>query len=324
MGSGTKLASEGLSANMEKIGKFFRKIRMHPNLVDHLTAFIAIAETGSFSAAARRLGRAVSSVSYSLGQLEAYCGFPLLERGPKQSELTPRGRALFAEAKSVVDDARRFKAHAASLERGQETRIRLAVDVLFPSAPLHAALCTFAHTHGRVRLQLFTVSLNSLWDDLRQGAVDLSVALLTAVPFDMEARSFRQVALNPVVASSHPLARYTQPLSMADFQGHRQIYYTGTYGLDVERSGRVFSSDIWTSNDLEHIRLMIRNGLGWCFATDDFFRDEVEAGLVRELACVDAQLHPARTVGAVWPRDRRPGPLGRALVDLISGEIDVA
>ncbi|WP_099867378.1 LysR family transcriptional regulator [Pararhizobium haloflavum] len=294
---------------------------MHPNLVDHLATFVAVAETGGFSAAARQLNRAVSSISYSMSQLEAYCGFPLLERGPRQSELTPRGRALFAEAKSVVEDARRFKSHAASLERGQETRIRIAVDVLFPSMPLHRALQRFAERHERVRLQLFTSSLNSLWDDLRTGGFDLSVALMTAIPLGMEARSFHQVVLNPVAAVTHPLAAKPQPLSVSDFQGHRQIYYIGSHSLDMERTGRLFSSDVWTSNDLEHIRLLIRHGIGWCFSTDGFFREEVATGLVRKLRCVDAQLHPSRTVGAVWPGDRRPGPLGRELIELIADEI---
>src|SRR5262245_39813722 len=64
---------------------------MQPNLDEHLTAFILVAERGTLSAAARELGRAVSSVSYSLAQLEAYCGFPLLERGTKPAELTERG-----------------------------------------------------------------------------------------------------------------------------------------------------------------------------------------------------------------------------------------
>lgn len=297
---------------------------MHPNLVDHLVAFIAVAETGSLSAAARQLNRGVSSVSYSLAQLEAYCAFPLLERGPKRSELTARGRALFAEAKSVVDNARRFRAHAASLESGQETRIRIAVDVLFPSGVLHAALQHFARHHPRVHLQLFTSSLNSLWDDLRAGNVDFSVALLNAVPLDMEARSFQQVTLNPVVAASHPLAARQQPLAIADFRGERQVYYIGSYGIDMERTGRVFSSDVWTSNDLEHIRLMIRHGIGWCFATDTFFRDEIAEGLVRKLRCIDAQLHPARTVGVVWPNDRRPGPLGRALIEMIGEAVSEA
>jgi DNA-binding transcriptional LysR family regulator len=136
---------------------------MQPNLVDHLAAFIAVTETGSFSIAARTLGRAVSSISYSLTQLETQCGFPLLKRGTRRSELTERGRALFNEAKAVVERARRFTSHAASLEQGAETRIRIAVDVVFPHAALHRALKAFISAHERVELQIFNSSLNNLW-----------------------------------------------------------------------------------------------------------------------------------------------------------------
>ena len=303
---------------MKRIEEFVRKFRMHPNLVDHLTAFVAVVETGSFSGAARFLNRAVSSISYSLTQLESYCGFPLLERGRKTSELTERGRALFADAKTIVERARRFTTHAASLEKGQETRIRIAVDVLFPSSALCKALKSFADVHQRVRIQLFTSSLNSLWDDLRNGVVDFSLALLPAIPLDMEGRSFHQISLSPVAAINHPLAQKKQPLLMADFQRERQIYYVGSPSIDMERSGRIFSSDVWTCNDLEHIRLLIRNALGWCFATDEFFREEIEAGSMRKLVSLDAQLNPTRAVGAVWPVDRTPGPLGRELIAMIA------
>ncbi|TKT82535.1 LysR family transcriptional regulator [Aquamicrobium sp. LC103] len=291
---------------------------MHPNLVDHLSAFILVADRGSFSAAARELGRAVSSVSYSLAQLEAHCGFPLLERGARRAELTERGRALYAEARAVVERARRFSSHASTLEKGEETRIRIAVDVLFPIAALHEALKEFTREHERARLQFFTSSLNTLWDDLRDGHVDFALALLAALPIGMEGRSFRQVSLSPAVASSHRFARQPGPLTMSDFEGERQIYYVGSHAVDMERSGRTFSSDVWTANDLEHIRLMIRHGFGWCFATEFFFEEELRAGTVRLLRSIDAQLHPTRSLGAVWPVDRQPGPLGRKLIDLIA------
>jgi DNA-binding transcriptional LysR family regulator len=61
---------------------------MHPNLIDHLTAFIAVAETASFSEAARRLGRAVSTISYSVTRLEESCGLQLLTRGAARPTLT--------------------------------------------------------------------------------------------------------------------------------------------------------------------------------------------------------------------------------------------
>ena len=294
---------------------------MSPNLVEHLTAFIAVAETGSFTIAARNLNRGVSSISYSLAQLETHCGFSLLDRGSKQSELTERGRALFAEAKAVVERARRFASHAASLEKGNETRIRIAVDVIFPLATLHAALIPFVQTHERVRLQLFTSSLNSLWEELRSSEVDFGLSLLAAIPLDMEGRSFSQITLSPVATANHPLAQLEQPLSLADFQRERQIYYVGSPEIDMERVGRVFSSDVWTANDLEHIRLMVRNGFGWSFGSEAFFAEELRAGTVRMLRCIDAQLHPTRTIGAVWPVGRRPGPLGRELIDLVGGAL---
>jgi DNA-binding transcriptional LysR family regulator len=291
---------------------------MQPNLIEHLTAFIVVVETGSFSVAARTLNRAVSSISYSVAQLETHCGFPLLERGTKRSELTQRGRVLFGEAKAVVEQARRFTSHAISLERGAETRIRIAVDCVFPLAPLHVALKSFVARHERVQLQLFNSSLNNLWEQLRTGRLDFGLSLIAALPLDMEGRLLHQITLNPVAAASHPLALLERPLSLSDFQRERQIYFVGSPDVDLERVGRVFSSDVWTANDLEQIRLMIRNGFGWCFGTDVFFNDELRVGTVRMLPCRDAQLRPTRTISAVWPADRRPGPLGREVIRLVA------
>src|SRR5262245_32661233 len=98
---------------------------MQPNLVEHLAAFIAVAEASSFSQGARQMKCSVSSMSYALTKLEAECGFALMKRGSGPTELTPRGRALFREAKAVLQSARSFAAHAAALRRGEETRIRL-------------------------------------------------------------------------------------------------------------------------------------------------------------------------------------------------------
>ena len=79
----------------------------------------------------------------------------------------------------------------------------------------------------------------------------------------------------------------------------------------------MFSLNVWTANDLEHIRLLIRNGFGWCFGTEEFFSEELRAGSVRMLPCSDAQLQPTRTISAVWLAERRPGPLGRELIGLM-------
>jgi DNA-binding transcriptional LysR family regulator len=294
---------------------------MPPNLVDHLTAFIAVVEHGGLTAAARELRCAVSSVSYSLAQLEAHCGFQLLERGTRRSQLTDRGRALFSEAKSVVERAQRFNSHAASLERGEESRLRILVDVLFPRAIIKRALTAFAEAHPRVRLQLFNSSLATLWDDLRNDTFDFALTLLTSMPSDMEGRTFAVEKLGPVCAISHPLAQIPPPLPMSAFQTERQIYYVGSPETDMERVGRLFSTDVWSVNDVELIRELVCSGAGWCFSDPSSFEKELRAGLVRRLECVDAQFHPIRTLGVAWPVNRQPGALGRILIDIVSDRV---
>ncbi|MBB3936904.1 LysR family transcriptional regulator [Aureimonas phyllosphaerae] len=297
---------------------------MNPNLIDQLRTFVTVVEEGSFTGAARRLNRAVSSVSYAVAQIERHCGFPLLERVTRQPELTRRGRAVFAEASFLVESARRLTAHMKALEKGEETRIRIAVDVLFPLDHLHAALQRFDAARPRARVQLFTSSLNTLWETLRSGDVDFALTFLANVPADMTARSFRNVTMWPVAAATHPLARMAQPIPIEAFQSERQIYFIGDPGVDVERLGRVFGPDVWTSNDLEHIRMLVTGGFGWCFTNEAFFAREEASGAVKRLRSADNRLHPVRALGAAWSIDRAPGPLGGQIVDFLAGALGEA
>lgn len=71
--------------------------------LDQLQIFLAIVETGSFAAAARRLGRATSVISYAIANLEAQLGLELFDRGAARTpQLTEAGRAVLADARSIA------------------------------------------------------------------------------------------------------------------------------------------------------------------------------------------------------------------------------
>lgn len=289
--------------------------RSHPNLVDHLETFLAVHDQGGFSAAAKAMGRGVSSISYSVSQLEASCGFPLFARRAGGVELTERGRSLYSEARSVVDNARRFSAHARLLEGGAETRLNVLVDVLFPRAWLNKSLEQFAKQHPRARLQIFFVSLNTMWVDLRSQKYDLAFALTSGVPSDMTAKSLGFYELAPYCAARHRLASLPEPIATSEFQMERQIYHIGSPDIEMERVGRVFSTDIWTANDVEQIRQLVINGAGWCFGADFTFENEERAGDVKRLVCEDVRFHSSRDIVMVWPVERPPGILGMSLTE---------
>jgi DNA-binding transcriptional LysR family regulator len=75
---------------------------LDPIIFDQLRVFETVADAGSFSAAARRLRRAQSAVSYAIGNLEAQLGIALFERGRRRPVLTEAGRAVLADARAVA------------------------------------------------------------------------------------------------------------------------------------------------------------------------------------------------------------------------------
>jgi DNA-binding transcriptional LysR family regulator len=74
---------------------------MHPS-ADAIETFIAAADLGSFSAAARHLGRSQSTVSVTIANLEVDLGLVLFERSGRRPELTPAGRALLPKAAAIL------------------------------------------------------------------------------------------------------------------------------------------------------------------------------------------------------------------------------
>ncbi len=91
--------------------------------LDQLRTFLAAADAGSFSAAARKLHRAQSVVSQTLANLEVQSGVKLFDRAGRYPVLTEDGRALLADARAVVERADAFKARAKGLAGGVEAQL---------------------------------------------------------------------------------------------------------------------------------------------------------------------------------------------------------
>jgi len=111
--------------------------------LDQVRAFIAAADEGSFSGAARRLRRAQSVVSQTLANLEGQLGVKLFDRSGRFPVLTDQGRALLAVARAVEGNVDIFKARAKSLAGGLEAELSVAVDVMFPVETFIAAVAAF-------------------------------------------------------------------------------------------------------------------------------------------------------------------------------------
>src|SRR5258708_2732098 len=107
--------------------------------LDQLRTFIAAVDSGSFSAAGRKLRRAQSVVSQTLANLEAQLGVKLFDRSARYPQLTEEGRSLLVDARSVAGNVDEFKARARAMRDGLEPELSVAMYVMYPMEALTRA-----------------------------------------------------------------------------------------------------------------------------------------------------------------------------------------
>src|SRR3954469_11460095 len=98
--------------------------------IEQLRTLRAVAEAGSFSAAARKLGRVQAAVSQSIDRLEAQLALRLFDRSGRVPRLTHHGEAIVAAAAKIEGGVDALEDLVASLRRGAETTLSIVVDVM--------------------------------------------------------------------------------------------------------------------------------------------------------------------------------------------------
>jgi len=109
---------------------------------------VAVADTGSFSAAGRKLNRAQSVISYGIANLEAQLGLKLFEReGTREPQLTEIGRSMLEDARRMIGVLQRMRSRVDGHHHGLEAEVALSVDAtLIPTAAiLRGAPGTFVY-----------------------------------------------------------------------------------------------------------------------------------------------------------------------------------
>ncbi|MDN4630783.1 LysR family transcriptional regulator [Sphingomonas sp. PsM26] len=295
---------------------------------DQLRIFLTVVDEGSFASAARRLNRAVSVVSYGIANLEAQLGIVLFDReGTRRPRLTEAGRSVLAEARTVAGGIDGLKAKVKGLLDGLEAEVHLAVDVMLPARRLGQVLRAFAATYPTVTLRLHVEALGAVAGHVLSGTAIVGVSGPLASGIDgLEAASVGSVAMVPVAAPDHPLARYEQIPSGAGRE-HVQLVLTDRSPLTDGRDFAVVSSRTWRLADLGAKHQLLREGIGWGNMPLPLIEPDLVAGTLKRLVMPDDPGGMYRFSG-IWRRDRPPGPaaswLIREFVDRALGDVDLA
>src|ERR1700747_788155 len=285
--------------------------------LDQLRTFIAAVDEGSFSAASRKLLRAQSVVSETIGNLEEQIGVQLFDRSGRHPKLTPAGSAILRDARSIIAAVDLMKARAKGMSGGLEPELSVVIDVFYPIDAITQVAKEFRQKYPGVALRIYVEALGGAIQPVLDGRCSIGVmGSLPVIPDTMANERLPGMALIMVAARDHPLASYRGKIPKEVLGKHTQIILTDRSELSAGREFGVMSPTVWRLADLFAKHHFLLNGLGWGGMALHAVRKDLEEGRLVVLPIEDV---PPRglplSMVAVWQTKSPPGPAGRWFIE---------
>ncbi|OWU85181.1 LysR family transcriptional regulator [Oceanicola sp. 22II-s10i] len=291
------------------------------DIVDELRAFVATAQTGSFTAAADQLGMSNRLTSKYVAELEARLGVRLFQRTTRRVGLTPAGEDLLARAPALLDDLDDLLSGVAAEERELSGVIRVSASITFGELYLAGMLGRFAAAHPGLKIDL---RLSDSYVDLARDGIDLAFRLGQSEMLSLKSRRLGRFA-SVAVASPAYIAAHGGPATPQDLTGHACI---------VDTNRRVPRRWTFRQGDTEHAvtvdgRFRVNSaraalelasaGLGIAYAPRFAIGERLDSGeLVPVLPDYESETGP---VSAVYLEGRSVPRKIRTLIDFALADI---
>jgi DNA-binding transcriptional LysR family regulator len=283
--------------------------------VDQLLVLLAVVETVSFTAAAKRLGRATSAISYAIDTLEQQLALSLFDRGTtRKPKLTQHGEAIVSEARAVAHSVEALRARVRGFLDELEPEVSLAVDSMLPGDRLTALLRDFHARFPTVPIRLFVETLGGVERVVRNGHARIGVGS----QLHMNMTGFRRIDIKgvhviPVAAPDHPLAQASgaAPPQARDFV---QLVLSERQAAAETRDFGVVSLNTWRIGDQAARHKLLVAGLGWGGMPEPIVRGDIESGRLVRLNLPDWR-GGEYSLHAIHKIDTPPGPAGRWLIE---------
>ena len=281
-----------------------------------LTAFLAVAESGSFSTAAERLFITQPAVSKRIAQLEQQLGTRLFDRVGRRIRLTEAGEALLPRARQVLLDLEDMGRAISNLTGTVSGTLRIGTSHHIGLHRLPPVLRRFSREYPDVKLDIHFIDSEEAWEAVLHGDLEMGVVTLPPQPDPrLHSQAVWQDPLVFMAAPEHPLARLER-VPLETLTGYSAILPSPvTFTRRIVES--LFEEQALTlnismsTNYLETIHMMVSIGLGWSVLPETMLDDSV----VR--LNVDTAL-PVRRLGVVTHPGRSRSNAAGACLDILN------
>ncbi|MBR9868455.1 MAG: LysR family transcriptional regulator [Oceanospirillales bacterium] len=280
-----------------------------------LQAFVAVAETGSFSRAAEKLFLTQSAMSKRILILEQQLNSRLFDRIGRTVGLTEAGRELLPRANRILlelEDARRSLSNLSGEVNGT---LSVAASHHISLHRLPPVLRQYIREFPQVKLDLRFDESEIAYDNVLKGNIE--IALITLAPHpapSIHSKAIWRDKLNYVVATDHPLAALEQ-VTLEQLCNYPAIL-SGSATFTRQLANLQFSQlglqpdTTMSTNYLDTIRMMVQIGLGWSLLPDTMTENS--------LSILNVDVPPVtRELGYITHKERTLSNAARHFIHLL-------
>lgn len=281
-----------------------------------LRVFLAVLDAGSFSAAARRLGRVPSAVSMAIAQLEAELDLELFDRSTRKALPTEAALALEPQARQVASQLNRLDAQALQLHQGLERRLVIAMAPELQSGMWSQPLVDLANEFPLLEIEVRSASQAEAVRLMHEGSVHL--ALVFERPGIDERERFLEAGSQLLVAVAAP--EYLKAMDAQMMVDTRQIIVAAGSPSATDPQV-VLSHRLWfTDSHLATLNL-VQAGLGWAYLPAPLVAALIASGSLQEVKFDNMASQLRLWVDIVWSSGRPLGLGAQRYLELIRERI---
>jgi len=276
---------------------------------ESLQAFLYVVETGSFSAAARKLKKSQSTVSAAIANLEADLGLTLFERHHRHPIITAQGLRILPCVKAIFSAREQLEELAMRLVDHTEPRLSFVLSDLWQTVHHESVLRQFSDRYPDIEFECIIAEDDDVINSIQSGRSHVGVVRVQSnYPVDISA-SRLQVGTEMAIFihKSHPVAKQKK-VDINELNTLRQLVLK-TY---IRPDNVLSAGPIWSSPSLLMLLEMAEQGFGWGILPR-WLVSQFGHQKLAEL-CVDGWPRHF-DVDVVWSNKTPPGPAGRWLID---------
>ena len=276
---------------------------------DSLAMLQAIAETGSFAAAARSLGLVPSALTYRVRQIEDALDVLLFDRSSRHAQATEAGQALLHEGARLLQEIDAVAHRVKRVATGWEPQLTIVVDGAIARTPIFELIEAFYALKPPTALKIKDGILSGTLEALTSGQADLAIgiAVNASNAAELQTRGIGEMDFIFAVAPHHPLAKVEEPISDEVLLQHRLIAVADSGVRSNISFGLVSGQDVLTVDSMQaKVEAQIR-GIGGGFLPRGMVQAHLDAGVLVTRQVQRAGRNLRLHYGWSGPAHRTPG-----------------